>query len=391
MRIEYFPNFKSVFRKVLNLSAPIFCISRRKHKLATIRLFKIKTFLLTLFVLVTAAEAGAQAGDFTLTPAITREVVTQAAMVVEDAYVFPDVGLAMAVELRRALAAKEYDDISAPQKLAEKITEQFMAVSKDKHMFVVMTPEVIPLDYDFWEEVAEPSDIQKDYDRRRNYGFNKVERLVGNIGYIEYNEFSGIEGAEPVFAATMEFLKYTGGLIIDLRNNGGGSPDTVELLSGYLLSDERVNLGSWHYRKDNEVKHILSTAKLDGPRYGAERPVYILTGKNTFSAAEAFAYDMQARERAIVIGEVTAGGALPGEMRRLQERFLIRISTAHVIHPITGTDFEGVGVIPDHPVAPADALKVAQEMMLEQLIAEALPSPAREEREYALRLLKNEE
>ena len=196
---------------------------------------------------------------------------------------------------------------------------------------------------------------------------------------------------EPVFAATMEFLKYTGGLIIDLRNNGGGSPATTELLSGYLLSDESVNLGSWHDREDNVVREILSTSKLDGPRYGPERPVYILTGKNTFSAAEAFAYDMQARKRAIVIGEVTAGGALPGEIRRLQERFLIRISTAHVIHPITGTDFEGVGVIPDHPVAPADALKVAQEMMLEKLIAEALPSPAREEREYALGLLKNEE
>ena len=119
--------------------------------MATIHLFKIKTFL-TLFVLLTAAEAAAQAGDFNQTPAITLEVVTQAAMVAENAYVFPDVGLAMAVELRRALAAKEYDDISAPQKLAEKITEQFMAVSKDQHMRVWMTPEVIPLDYDFWKD-----------------------------------------------------------------------------------------------------------------------------------------------------------------------------------------------------------------------------------------------
>jgi C-terminal processing protease CtpA/Prc len=110
-----------------------------------------------------------------------------------------------------------------------------------------------------------------------------------------------------------------------------------------------------------------------GRRFGATRPVYLLISKRTFSAAEAFAYDLQALGRAVVVGEPSGGGAHPFEYRRVGTHFVLSLPEGRSINPVTGKDWEGVGVQPDVVVPEAQALEKAQELARERIKASRAP------------------
>jgi tetratricopeptide (TPR) repeat protein len=88
-------------------------------------------------------------------------------------------------------------------------------------------------------------------------------------------------------------------------------------------------------------------------------PLFILTGPNTFSASETFAYDMQALKRARLVGEPTKGGAHSTDVFGIDDLFEFYISTERSVSPVTGGNWEGTGVIPDIPVPAASALEAA--------------------------------
>jgi C-terminal processing protease CtpA/Prc len=111
------------------------------------------------------------------------------------------------------------------------------------------------------------------------------------------------------------------------------------------------------------VEHLWTSAHVDGPRYGATRPVTILTSHSTFSAAEDFAYAMQAAHRATVIGEATRGGAHPTERFRVGRHFVANIPVSRSISAFTHANWEGKGVQPDLLVPAASARRVAAERL----------------------------
>ena len=103
-----------------------------------------------------------------------------------------------------------------------------------------------------------------------------------------------------------------------------------------------------------------------GPRFGPARPVYILTSRRTFSAAEGFAYDLQALDRATIVGERTGGGAHPYENVRVGPHFVLGLPTARSLNPITGTNWQGTGVRPDIEVEADSALAVALRLIADR-------------------------
>ena len=149
-------------------------------------------------------------------------------------------------------------------------------------------------------------------ERRGNDGFQRVERLDGNVGYIEVRGFSGSPDAGPTAVAAMNFVAGTDALLFDLRANGGGSPAMIGLVSSYLF-DDVVHLNDFYIREHNEHRQFWTLPHVQGQRYGNAKPVYILTSNRTFSAAEEFTYNLKHLKRAIVVGETTGGGAHPGE------------------------------------------------------------------------------
>ncbi|MBC7788868.1 MAG: S41 family peptidase, partial [Anaerolineae bacterium] len=103
------------------------------------------------------------------------------------------------------------------------------------------------------------------------------------------------------------------------------------------------------------------------PRFGPTKPVYLLTSKSTFSAAEGFAYDLQALGRAIIVGEPTGGGAHPYENVKLDEHYVLGLPVSRSVNPITGRNWQGTGVRPDVAVPADSAYTVALRLAHERL------------------------
>jgi C-terminal processing protease CtpA/Prc len=205
------------------------------------------------------------------------------------------------------------------------------------------------------------AETERWYGAHLNYGFEKIERLDNNVGYLDLRVFAPTAMAGDVAAAAMTLLAQSRALIIDLRNNGGGHGEMVHLIMAYLLDGSREVSGSYDRPKDEHAR-AMTPPWVPGRRFGGEKPLYVLISGKTFSAAEAFAYDLQAMGRAVIVGEPSGGGAHPFEYRRVHPHFVLSLAEARSINPITGGNWQGTGVIPDARVAADEALAKALEL-----------------------------
>ena len=119
-----------------------------------------------------------------------------------------------------------------------------------------------------------------------------------------------------------------------------------------------MHLNSLYFRATNSTTEFWTLPDLKGRRYPNEYGL-VLTSNQTFSAAEEFAYNLQCLKRATIIGEVTGGGAHPGDFHLIEEQFALFVPSGRAINPITKTNWEGVGVKPDIEVLASDALETA--------------------------------
>jgi C-terminal processing protease CtpA/Prc len=317
--------------------------------------------------------------------AATRaEVITALAKELEGSYVFPDVAGSMAKSIREKAAAGAYDKCDTGQAFARQLTDDLQAISKDKHLRVLCSTRALPK---MSRKVPTAEEVKKrQHDtQRRNSGFVKLERLPGNIGYLELRGFADPKAGAQTVAAVMSFLAHSDALIIDLRRNGGGSAEMVQLVCSYLFpADQRVHLNSLYWREGNRTEEFWTLKDVPGPRY-LDRDVYVMTSHLTFSGAEEFAYNLQTRKRATVVGETTGGGAHPGKVVPLNDHFMAFVSTGRAINPVTKTNWEGTGVKPDVAVNADEALEVAVKLALEKLKAAAKDPQARDDLERELR------
>lgn len=323
-----------------------------------------------------AAPPASEAPDAPITAAERNEALDAIARALTEKYVFPDRAAEVVKSLRARRKRGDYDAIGTGQALATTLTKHINEVLKDAHFRVRFSKERLPerkqVDQPSEEELARYGEFEKQV----NGGFEKVERLPGNIGYVEVRSFGfpgrGFEAA----TAAMGFLSETDALIVDVRRNGGGSPEAVAALCSHFF-DEPVHLNDLYFRPQNTTRQFW-TAPVAGKRYTG-RPIYVLTSKNTGSAAEEFAYNLQNLKRATLVGEVTWGGAHPGDMVRLGDHFSAFVPTGRAISPITKTNWEGVGVKPDIATPADDALRVAQIELLKRRLEVVKDPELREE------------
>ena len=272
------------------------------------------------------------------------------------AYIFEDVAEKMAEALKARAAQKAYDDITSPEAFARALTADLQAVSRDKHLRIVYNAAGLP--QRSGGPTAEERAKQLAAERRRNFGFQRVEILEGNVGYIELRGFSGTPEARATAVAAMNFVADTDALIFDLRRNGGGSPFMIGILSSYLFEDV-VHLNDFYIRETDTKREFFTAAEVEGRRYGKDKPVYVLVSNSTFSAAEEFTYNLKNLKRATIVGETTGGGAHPGGVRRITDHFGIWLPNGRAINPITKTNWEGTGIEPHIKVPAAEALEAA--------------------------------
>jgi retinol-binding protein 3 len=360
---------------------------------------KVFLFSLTALAVLAAAPASAQPGrgrmnqpDMKLAAGERDTVIANMVDVVVDNYIFPDVAEKMKASILDRQKNGEYDKVTSAAAFADSLTAHLQAVSHDKHLRVMYSHE--PLSHRAMNEPPTPEEIarQERFMSVRNYGFERAERLMGNVGYLDLRSFAA-DGREAKEAAShaMNFLANTDALIVDVRFNGGGSPEMVQYLCTYLFGEgEKVHLNDLYNRPDNRTEEFWTLAEVPGRRYTG-KDVFILTSNRTFSAAEEFTYNLKNLKRATIVGETTGGGAHPVSGRRLSDHFDMMVSTSRAISPVTGTNWEGTGV-PAHIPVPADeALKTAHLEALRRLLASAPNDDEKQRLEMALQQVESPE
>lgn len=331
----------------------------------------VLTCLTLSFSILAVAQQEQQ--DLTVDAATRTQVIDGILKRLNDAYVFPEVAKKMEQSIRERVAKKEYDQITSAKQFATTLTNDLQAVSKDKHLRVRYSYELIPERGPRREPTAEEREQRQRDLTWLNHGFTKVERLRGNIGYIEFLNFADEELGADTVAAAMNFVNGTDALIIDMRQNGGGNPAMVALVCSYLFGAEPVHLNDLYWREGNRTDEFWTRKEVPGKRY-LNKDVYVLTSKGTFSGAEEFTYNLKNLKRATIIGETTGGGAHPGGFSRLSEHFGMFVPSGRAISPITKTNWEGTGVTPDVSVPADQALVVARLMALKKSLT-TLKSP----------------
>jgi hypothetical protein len=297
-----------------------------------------------------------------------RSVVQALAEMLNANYVFPEKAEKASNEILKSLDEGEYDDIKDGSEFSKKLHSQVNAVLDDAHFRVRHSNAVLPVREARSEPSPEEIEAFEKQTTRRNAAVEKVELLPGNIGYMEMRGFAKAAAAKRPVQAAMSFLEDTDAFILDLRRNGGGDPECVQLVCSYFFeADKSVHLNSIYNRPKDETKEYWTLPELEGERY-TDKPVYVLTSKRTGSAAEECSYNLKHLDRATIVGSSTWGGANPGGTFRLNDHINVFIPTGRAINPITKTNWEGVGVIPDVVVDPSEALVKAQQLALAELI-----------------------
>jgi hypothetical protein len=281
-----------------------------------------------------------------------------------EIYVFPDVAEEMEKLIREQHKNGEYKALTTLPEFTRQLTEDLRSISNDKHLSIRPLPPRPE-----GQASPSPEEERKQYiaqAKKRNFNFKKLEILPGNVGYLKLNSFvdAGLSGKTAV--AAMNFLANSQALIFDLRENGGGSPSLIQLISSYLF-DEPVHLNSFYIRKTDETKQFWTQANVEGPKM-TDIPVYVLTSRYTFSGAEEFTYNLKHMKRGIIVGETTGGGAHPVEFHAFASYNVgMSLPFGRAVNPITKTNWEGTGVKPDISVPSEDALLVAHMEILKKL------------------------
>ena len=293
-----------------------------------------------------------------VTPEQRSAIVDSVARVLAEQYVFADVGKKMAEHIRKQNKQGAYKDLNVLPDFTERLTNDLRSISHDRHLQVMTRPPDEPVALTAADSAAE-REHHREEARLDNYGFEKVERLSGNIGYIKFNMFYGAEIAAPTAIAAMNFVGNCDALIFDLRDNGGGNPSMIQLLTSYLY-DEPQLLNTFEFRGKERLDQFWTHAYVPGPRL-PDVPVYVLTSNHTFSGAEEFSYNLKNLKRGTIVGETTGGGAHPVEFVQFAGLNVgVAVPNGRAINPITGTNWEGTGVKPDLECTAAEALDVAR-------------------------------
>jgi hypothetical protein len=311
-----------------------------------------KTRSLAFMLMILISQTG-------FTQVNSRQLINAICDSLQRHYIFPEQAIRISAYLQSKENTKAYQVLKDdPLKLAVQIMVDLKAVQQDPHLRIQFEPAFIPQN-----SIAPDSEQMKRvkaYWKENNYAFKKLEILPGNIGYLLFTQFvDDIGAAKSTVSAAMRFLSRTQALILDLRENLGGNPQMVSLIESYFFRDKTHMNDLINRSNDDTTVMYADPSKADSVYMNM--PLYILTSKHTFSGAEDFSYAMQAAKRAVIVGETTGGGAHPQMPFTVGQGFVLSIPFARSLNPITKSDWEGTGVIPDTKTEAASALLKAEE------------------------------
>ena len=309
-----------------------------------------------------------------INPATHQEIVRSLCERLKACYVFPEIAEQICRNLQKHLEAGEYAAIAEGDLFALALTMHLQEINHDEHLWVRWHAEPL-LDEDTLRHNQVWQEARQMEARLDNYGLHKVERLPGNVGYLDIRYFHRPAWGGDTAVAAMGFLANSQALIIDLRKCTGGYPGMIALIGSYLFGEEPQHLDSIYWRDEDITQQYWTLPYLPGKRL-PDIPVYVLISSVTFSGGEEFAYILKTRQRAKLLGDKTDGGAQPGASYRLHPHFEAFIPIGRAINPLTGTNWEGCGVTPDISIPQEQAFKAAYYMALKSILTSLGAAPS---------------
>lgn len=274
-------------------------------------------------------------------------------------YVDKEVGSKMARVITRNFRHGDYDAAANLFAFKQSLFDDLRAICPDKHLGVMFSEYPIP-DYDPARSLKtlhndELTAQQKEFLNAQNMSKSDFSKEVTayvfpntKTGYFKINLFPEMtSGVKTVIDEAMKQVVDADALIIDLRDNYGGSPETVAFLASYFFDSKQVINQIYDRSDDTVTSYYVEPEKLKR-RFGEKKPIYILTNEKTFSAGEELAYDLQSTKRGVVIGQRTTGGAHPCRDFVVDDHIFASIPYQKAINPHTNKNWEGIGVLPDH-------------------------------------------
>jgi retinol-binding protein 3 len=265
--------------------------------------------------------------------------------ILNEHYVFPETALKVSKVLLQQQQSGALADITTQAQFVEKIGALMRQHSGDGHLNLALIAEQGGVSHRLIETEAR---------KINNFAFEQARILPGNVGYLKLHKFWQAAEAHKVGHAALVFLSHSDHIVIDLRDSGGGSPELVQYLISHFVSEGTL-LWDVFDRNGNSTDQVRSLAVPDSELLKT-KPLYILQSEELVSAGEFFSYTLQQLGRAVVIGETSAGLAHYTGAAQVNDWLFVRIPMYRPVNPVTGTNFEGVGVEPD--------IKVTAEMAL---------------------------
>ncbi|NAY91273.1 hypothetical protein GTQ34_05010 [Muricauda sp. JGD-17] len=312
-----------------------------------------KNYLVVCLIMVFAHLPSADGQNAILSKVHVNTVVEKTGELFNKNYVFPEKGK----EVKQYLAQRQqegvYDRFEAIDSLTDQLRKDILFITNDKHVNFIVKKQIEG-------KRDTPENPMTDFFKNlENFGLTKVEVLEGNIGLLEITFFFPInmnKGAALAAAKAMEKLQDCKAIIFDVRNCKGGDPEMLNYLVTYLYPEnQKIHLNTFYFRPMDQYDQTYTLDKVPGKRM-PNTPVYVLTGSTTFSCGEEFAYDIKHLKRGTLVGELTGGAAHPVQPMEVNKEIQVLIPVGRAINPITGTNWEGIGVKPHFEVSADEAL-----------------------------------
>ncbi len=319
---------------------------------------------LTMCCLLSASALGQSQAPATFAAAERDAALKAIAKAFEEQYVFPEMRPRIVEKLKAAESNGRYatDDAAV---FAERVTEDLLEVSHDKHLFLAVDPAGYAIASRGDDEGADELAVWQRHAVRNHHGLTEMKVLGGNVRYLRISAFEWINDASGVaYDGAMKFLKEGDAAIIDVRGNGGGAHAAVRYLVSHFMAADALEMtfleGSEVSVQSRTLEH-LPAGRLRG------MPLYVLIDQSAASAAEAFAYDVREFKLGELVGTKTVGAANNNKLLPIAPNFILSISYGRPVHPVSNANWEGVGVAPTVEAPSVQALEVAHSLALKRL------------------------
>ena len=288
-------------------------------------------------------------------------VIADLRRILRSNYVLPEVRPKLDAALESGLKSGRYK-VADPAELVNRINADLNAVAHDKHLGIKFDPaqqaELASRPPGSGADDAPPTADDVRRASSINHGIQSLRMLPGNVRYMEYNGFvwAGPKTAEALDNA-MRFLRDGDAIVIDLRQNGGGSPEAVQYLVSHFLEADRKIVT--FYMRGDPAEPLSTISSLPAGRM-VGKPLYVLTSSHSASAAEEFVGHVAGFKIGELIGETTAGAGYRNEFFPVAGGYVISVSVGRAVLASTGKDWEGIGIAPTTKTDPDKALDLAQ-------------------------------